>query len=131
MIKKIAVFLLLLFLGGTSWLCRSADSKAHPSPFEKKRDSYLGVIYVYHEQEIEIVDIFPKSPAHKAGLQKGDKILYINGERLRKGSELKQKISQMNPGDKIRIKISRDLNDQKFTITLAETPPAFKRLSYH
>ncbi|WP_026675842.1 RIP metalloprotease RseP [Fictibacillus gelatini] len=57
--------------------------------------------------EAKLGKINPNDPAAKAGLQKGDKVLSINGESVNSWDELVSTIQQ-HPKEKLMFKINRD-----------------------
>lgn len=79
----------------------------------------------------QVGEVIPQSPAAKAGLKAGDKIVKFNGENLERGDEpdetpriLLRKIRRMKPGDKIVLSVLRE-KDKPATdipITLEEQP---------
>jgi serine protease Do len=79
----------------------------------------------------QVGEVIPQSPAAKAGLKAGDKIIKFNGENLERGDEpdetpriLLRKIRRMKPGDKITLSVLRE-KDKPATdvaVTLEEQP---------
>jgi serine protease Do len=67
-------------------------------------------------------DVTPNSPAQKAGLEKGDIILDINGTPVNSSAELRMRVSLMAPGTKVNVKAFRDGGEKTLPLTLAETP---------
>jgi serine protease Do len=67
-------------------------------------------------------DVTPHSPAERAGLNKGDIILELNGTQVRDSQELRLKISMMAPGAMADLKLLRDRQERKITATLGESP---------
>src|SRR5208282_3417381 len=56
-----------------------------------------------------IVDVTPADgPAAKAGIQRGDVILKVNGKEIGSRDELRLTIAEMPPGSKVSIDLSRD-----------------------
>jgi len=96
--------------------------------------SYLGVMAqevtpsiakAFRQPEVRgalIGDVTPGSPAQKAGLEKGDIILDINGTPVNSSAELRMRVSLMAPGTKVNVKVFRDGGDKTLPLTLAEMP---------
>jgi serine protease Do len=96
--------------------------------------AYLGVMAqevtpsiakAFHEQEVRgalVGDVTPDSPAQKAGLEKGDIILDINGKPVNSSAELRIHVSLMAPGTKVDVKVFRDGVEKTIPLTLAEMP---------
>ncbi len=96
--------------------------------------AYLGVMaqevtpsiaQAFHEPEVRgalVGDVTPNSPAQKAGVQKGDIILAINGKDVNSSAELRMHVSLMSPGTTINVKVFRDGAEKTLPLTLAEMP---------
>src|SRR5271157_6041683 len=96
--------------------------------------AYLGVMAqevtpsiakAFHEPEVRgalIGDVTPNSPAQKAGLEKGDIILGIDGKPINDSAELRMHVSLMAPGTKVSVKVFRDGAEKTLPLTLAELP---------
>jgi len=71
-----------------------------------------------------IMEVIEKSPADKAGLQKGDLISSINDIKIENPKQLVELIQNNEPNDKIALTISRNGEDDPITldIVLAENP---------
>ena len=65
-------------------------------------------------------DVTPGSPAAKAGLQRGDVILALNGKPVSGPDELSLRISETAPGTPVHLKIFRNGQSQDVTVTLNE-----------
>jgi len=96
--------------------------------------AYLGVMAqevtpaiasAFHEPEVRgalIGDVSPNSPAQKAGLQKGDIILDLNGKPVNNSAELRMRVSLMAPGSAVNVKVFRNGVEKTMPLTLAEMP---------
>jgi serine protease Do len=67
-------------------------------------------------------DVASDSPASKAGLQKGDIILQLNGEPIADSRSLSLKVSSLAPNTQAHLQIWRQGKEQDVTATLAELP---------
>jgi serine protease Do/serine protease DegQ len=60
------------------------------------------------------------SPAEKSGIKRRDVILTVNGKSIESHDELRLTISQMPPGTKVALEISRDGKPITMSVTLAQ-----------
>lgn len=67
-------------------------------------------------------DVTPDSPGAKAGLQKGDVITALNGQKIADYHDLRLRISQTAPGTAIKMDVYRNGQKQQMTATLGEFP---------
>src|SRR5580704_5589174 len=67
-------------------------------------------------------DVTPDSPGAKAGLQKGDVITALNGQKIADYHDLRLRISQTPPGTSIKMEVYRNGQKQEMTATLSEFP---------
>lgn len=70
---------------------------------------------------VAILEVVSSSPAEKSGLQKGDIITKLEGEKIDSVAELRYELYKHNPGEKIEITYNRDGKEQKCSITLEES----------
>ena len=69
-----------------------------------------------------ISDVSPNGPAAKAGLQRGDIVLELNGQSVNGPDDLSVHISQMAPGSVAHLKTFRDRQNRDVDVTLGEAP---------
>lgn len=68
---------------------------------------------------VTVSDFATKSPAQKAGIQKGDIITAINGVKIKNFSELRAQLSRFRPGDAVEVMVLRGKDVKKFSIKLS------------
>ncbi len=66
--------------------------------------------------------VFPDSPAADAGLQAGDVITAVDGDRVDADSDLADHILPHQPGDQITLTVMRDGSQMDVTVTLGTLP---------
>jgi serine protease Do len=67
-------------------------------------------------------DVTPDSPGAKAGLQKGDVITSLNGQRISDYTDLRLRVSQSAPGASAKLEVLRNGQKREVAVTLAEYP---------
>ena len=74
-----------------------------------------------------ISGVVPGSPAEHAGIQRGDVIREVNGERAEDRNSLRLRISSMAPGSTVHVKLLRDGAERTVSVTLIEIPSQMAR----
>jgi serine protease Do len=69
-----------------------------------------------------IGDVSPDTPASKAGLQRGDVVLELNGQAISSSQDLSVRVSQSAPGSVAHLKIFRSGQEKEVDVTLGEFP---------
>ncbi|MEX2393556.1 MAG: trypsin-like peptidase domain-containing protein, partial [Actinomycetota bacterium] len=67
-----------------------------------------------------VLDVRPGSPAAEAGVEKGDRIIAIDGRNMKGMPELAAAIRKHKPGDKVVLTVVREGKERKITVTLGE-----------
>jgi hypothetical protein len=67
---------------------------------------------------VMIGEVFPNTPAAKAGLQKDDRIIKWNGESVRSVEEWMPLFSAAKPGDVVKVTFIRNKEEQTVDVTL-------------
>jgi serine protease Do len=67
-------------------------------------------------------DVTSGSPAAQAGIQRGDVITEIDGQRIEDSNQLRLRVSMTAPGTTIHVKLLRDGREQTLAVKLGELP---------
>jgi len=87
------------------------------SEVDEKLSTRYGIPQGVYVEEVE-----KDSPAEKAGLKPSDIITKIEGKEVKSVNELNRIKYTYNIGDKVKLTIVRDHNEQEVEIELVETP---------
>ncbi|MBC7225883.1 MAG: PDZ domain-containing protein [Thermoflexales bacterium] len=90
-----------------------------PVPEERP---YLGVRYITRPRGAEIVEVIPGSPAEEAGLQVGDLIREVDGQRVNSTRPLVELLYLYRPGDRVTLTVERDGDELEIRVTLGRRP---------
>ena len=82
----------------------------------------LGVTFVMSDDGAEIVAVTPGSPAEEVGIQVGDVITKVNGQRVTRARPLNELIMLYQPGDTISLTVVRDGRTRQIEVRLAGEP---------
>ena len=77
-------------------------------------------------QGIIVAKVEEDSPAAIAGIQKGDIIVEVEGNKITGGGDLQKVLRDKDAGDTITIKAIRKNKPRSFTLTLQEMPKSLK-----
>lgn len=88
-----------------------------PSPVRASDADQVGLSRPYGAR---VRSVTPESPASKAGLQRGDIILAIEGKEIASADDLRARISTTPPGTPVRFKVWRDGAPMTLRVTLGE-----------
>jgi len=67
-----------------------------------------------------VAQVTPDSPASRGGLQQGDVITQVNGEKIPNGSALQVAVSEMAPGTNISLGVIRNGKPQTLKLTVGQ-----------
>lgn len=133
---------------GLAWLLRTGSRHDEPevrkrafevlksqvmSQLDNERPGFIGITMIglhleFEGERLPVVDISSVqggSPADEVGLERGDKILGINGERWTEGDtpdQLATKVGAMKPGQEIELEVLRAGEAMEFKLKLAPRP---------
>lgn len=116
MIPTIAIALSSIALGGSGYLGVNISDihEAHGNSSKTNR----GIL---------ITGVVDGSGAANAGLQENDRILSINGETLKRSSELISYLSNLDAGEKVQLIVLRDDKKQSVDVELGERLTRLRR----
>ncbi|HIE71390.1 MAG TPA: PDZ domain-containing protein [Planctomycetes bacterium] len=95
------------------------------SPYQHTR-AFLGIRFANAEDaRAELAEVVEHGAARAAGLLVGDVVVEFAGDKIEWTSELRARIGQCQPGDKVAIKVRRDGKELSFIATLGtnNSPP--------
>jgi RNA polymerase sigma factor (sigma-70 family) len=92
-----------------------------PTPPERTW-GYLGVMLSADDDHVVIHEVFPDSPAAKAGVKEGDIVVEVAGKPATDPLEVAKQVKSTKPGDKLAITLKRGDKESKLTITLGKWP---------
>jgi serine protease Do len=69
-----------------------------------------------------VADVSANSPAQKAGIERGDIIVGVNGKPVEDANGLRMTISMMQPDTKANMKVLRDGSEEEVAVKLATMP---------
>jgi serine protease Do len=67
-----------------------------------------------------VAQVTPDSPASKGGLHQGDVVTEVNGQKVVNGSGLQVAVSQMSPGNSVKLGIVRDGKPMTLDLTVGQ-----------
>lgn len=80
------------------------------------------VFHVTAEQGALVSSVDANSPGGKAGLQRGDVILELNGQPITGSNDLRLRVATMAPGTTVHLKVNRNGDTRDVSLQLGEAP---------
>lgn len=74
------------------------------------------------DQGVLIVNVMPRSPATKAGLQAGDVILSMNGKTVNKSENVQEIVQGQSVGDVLQLEVNRNGKLLKVAVQVSSLP---------
>ena len=84
--------------------------------------AYLGVSIATGQTGVQLTEVRSGTPAAKAGLQSGDVVVRIDGQKVTNASELGQAIDAKRPGAKVNLTYTRNGSTHTVSVTLGVRP---------
>lgn len=93
-----------------------------PTPTPSVATPWLGIRVAYESDSARILEVLPNSPAEKAGLRSGDRIVAFEGEPVDRTHPLTGYLRRYRPGDTVHLMVLRDGEEHTVSITLGRAP---------
>ena len=74
---------------------------------------------------VKVSEIVPQAAAYRAGLLEGDIITHVDERRVKNQDTLIKIVGKKDPGDVVRVNVSREGEQKKFVITLGHRSVTF------
>lgn len=78
-----------------------------------------------------IAEVLPESAAAEAGLQSGDVIIAVNGEKIRNFADLSARVKTLGVGKPFDVTVLRDGDERTFAVTLSASEAAVEAEQLH
>ncbi|MGE0710941.1 MAG: PDZ domain-containing protein [Planctomycetota bacterium] len=103
---------------------RAPAAKPEPAPLPPAKER--GFLGVYLRQgdggEAVVEGVLPDSPAAKAGLRSGDRVVAVNGKVVTDPAAMIVHVGQAGPGDTVEIKVAREGRELTLKALLTRRP---------
>ncbi len=83
-------------------------------------DEDLSRSFDFNGKGVLIGDVNANSPAEKGGMQPGDIVTSLNGQRTESATDLRNIVAQIKPGSKIDVLLYRDGRQKKLKFSIGE-----------
>lgn len=100
-------------LAGKSW------GELTMNPLENPDMPVLGIHMEGAPRGVRVTEIFPSSPAGRAGIVPGDLIVGFDGQAIVEPEELVRLLAKKQPTDIVKVNVQRDGKTQEFQVKLA------------
>ena len=79
-------------------------------------------LHAKQNEGVLIGDVTAGAPAAAAGLQRGDVILDLNGQKVEDSNQLRMRVSLTPPGTTVQLRVLHDGSEKTVAVKLAEMP---------
>jgi serine protease Do len=88
-------------------------------PIDRK---WVGPLGLQSREGAYVVSVTPGGPAERGGLQQGDVVLTLNGQKVTDSNDLTRRVGQARPGDNLRLEVVRDGRRQTINVRSGTRP---------
>lgn len=78
---------------------------------------------------VVIMEVFPESPAGKAGIKQGDVIKELDGKPIDAKEAFMEIMRGKKPDDQVKVKLIREKKPEELTVTLTKRPANFDAMA--
>jgi putative serine protease PepD len=89
---------------------------------EKIERAYLGLTTAAGSSGVEAHAVVPGGPAARAGLERGDRILSVDGHTVGEPGDVTDAIDAREPGDSVTVEVERDGRRERIEVELGDRP---------
>ncbi len=130
--RALIVVAVLALVAGGAWAFAAAasvgdDSSDRPATKQRSSRGWLGVSLHDTGDGVFVTHVVDDSAAAKAGVEKGDRIVAIDGKRVEHASEVVDAMRRSKPGDTVTIEVEGEQGARRLEATLGERPSRGER----
>jgi len=129
-----AVIAVIAIAGASGSAVAKEKSKASSTPGTESGNGYIGV-YMQEltadvkkgldldvEKGVLVSGVEDDAPAALAGIEEGDVIVKFNGKSVATPQELRDAVSEVDPGEKAKVEVIREGKTKTLTVTVTDRP---------
>jgi len=102
------------------YLTRDRERTFQGGQQNDEQQGVLGIDLENQRDSAVVANVWPGSPAEQAGLRRGDEIVAIDGQEVRNQNNLMQELQQYEPGERVRLTIARNGQEQTVRVRLGQ-----------
>jgi S1-C subfamily serine protease len=95
-----------------------ADFIVFPSMVEAPAEAKLGVVLDTSGEQFEVVELVQGAGAQKAGLEKGDILLAVDGIRVKDLDDIRANLATKYVGNTVKVQVRRDEAELELMVEL-------------
>jgi serine protease Do len=84
--------------------------------------TWVGPLGLQSRDGAYVNSVTPGGPAERGGLQQGDVVLSLNGQKITDSNDLTRRVGQAKPGDNLRLEVLRDQRRQTINVRSGTRP---------
>ena len=128
MLRRSLFVPLLVVVGVASQRGFAQDRSDSSSGLERSGRVYLGVGLSPRRFDLQIVQVVAGSPAERAGLKAGDRLVSVDGVKVTDALDFVQRIKAKTPGDQLKVEALRGEERLLVEVTLGTTDSILPRI---